>query len=156
MGRMRRGIPITAAALLLVAGAAHGFCVENAVPDRAAQSALALPRPQPPQKLYEDTVAPGKQSCCNPRNFECNPTRVGDADLLPFEARIDASPPLACGSPPGPARPRVVEVPARGLLRFEPNAQFDPGRPADAANPPYLLRSLGAQRDLLRTYPCAP
>ena len=154
---MRRSILSSLATVLsIAAGAAHGFCVENAVPDRGVHSALALPRPQPPQRLFEDALAPGRESCCNPRNFECNPTRVPDAAPLPFEARVDAVPPLACGVPSEAGRPRIVEVPARGFLRFEPNPQFDPRRAADPANPPYLARALGADRGLLRAYPCSP
>jgi hypothetical protein len=169
---MKSRIRMTVAAtLLLGAGASHGFCVENGLPDRTTQAALALPKPQPPARIYDDTVAPGKESCCNPRNFECNPTRVPDAATLPFEARVDPPPGapqqvkgLACGpaldpraprDPRDPRARRTIDLTARGVLRFEFNPQFDPSRLPDAANPPYLARVLTPERVLATTYPCS-
>lgn len=169
MGSMkcRAFMPVVVALLPLGPGAAHAFCVSNALPDRTATASLALPRPQAPARLFEETVAPGREACCNPRNFECNPTRVPETASLPFAARVD--PPegapreivaLSCGPPtdardPGHPR-RVVNVPARGFLRIERNPQFDPRHVPDVGNPPFIAKVLASGNGpVLAIYPCS-
>jgi hypothetical protein len=118
-------------------------------------------------KTFSETVAGGKEFCCNPKNADCNPDRARDDGTLAFDARIEPPPPPDPAKPPPPPIPcgiadpkaqgRVMAVaPVRGFLRFEMNARFDARRNPTADNPPYLLRALTADNKLVATYTCPP
>ncbi|QJR16574.1 hypothetical protein [Usitatibacter palustris] len=155
------------------AGDAHAFCVYNGLKDRAVFATVVAPTNVPkPAKLYGETVAPGKESCCNPKNTECNPGRVGDQALIAFEARVEAKAPVPPGVPPQVVAcgrpvtdkndkrfPSGVEtpIPARSYLRFEHNPAFIPQQKYGWENPPYVLKVLvGPENRLVQTFPCPP
>src|SRR5262249_40764450 len=139
---MRKALHILfALGAALAAADAHAYCVRNALSERVHASVVASRVPVPlPAKTFSETVAAGKEFCCNPKNAECNPDRASDDATLVFEARVEAVPaPLRCGVPDPKAQGRVVAVaPVRGFLRFEANAGFDKTKPPAPNNPPFL------------------
>lgn len=154
------------AAMLALSPAAHGFCIYNDAVDADVTAALVPVQAGYTGKIYREKVDPGKESCCNPKNAECNPDRVADTASVTFEAKIvprsaGAAKPvdLGCGRPT--ANPRIrsrVEVPSplRGNLRFAPNPRFDRTRAESAANPRYMLRILSPENTQLAVFACFP
>lgn len=150
----------------LAAAGADAYCVRNAIGDRAVHVAVLGSRLPAPVKTFNETVAAGKEFCCNPKNADCNPDRARDDGSLPFDARIELPPPKPTEPPPPPipcgimdprALGRVTAVaPVRGFLRFEANARFDARRNPAADNPPYLVRALTADNKVVATYTCPP
>ena len=148
---------LLAAAPLLAAGEAGAFCIENAIQGRVVQAMLAPPGPPRAARLFSAPVEFGKQSCCNPRNAECNPDNVPDDGALHFRARIEAAGParaVTCGAWSDPQQP-VLYAPARGYLRFEVNAAFKAQRPPSLVNPSFVVRVLDIDRRPIVELPCA-
>ena len=151
-------------ALFALAPAAHGFCIYNDSTDADVHAALVPVQPST-GKVYREKVEPGKESCCNPKNAECNPDRVADAASITFEAKVvpRAKGPrpvdLGCGKPTkNPRIPSRVETsaPLRGNLRFGANPRFDRTRTEGTANPRYVLRILSPQNAQLASFVCVP
>ena len=151
--------------LLLAAPEAFGFCIYNLVKDSNVHVALVAAGAQRPAKMHGGSVAPGKESCCNPKNAECNPDRLpelSDTATVSFEARIQASPggrpPMSCGRRSADRRrfPSGFEViaPLRGSLQFEANPRFNQGSPAGASNPQFVVKALTPQKNLYTVYYC--
>jgi hypothetical protein len=167
---MRAFLSLLLAAFALCASAeASAFCVYNTLTDRQVRANVVGPaKPLPVPKIYAETVAPGKESCCNPKNAECNPERVPDSAFVAVEARImpdaaakgvPAAAAVPCGKPTTDARfPSGAEsaLPIRGSLRFERNPQFDARRPPGKGNAQYVLKSFAADNRLVATYFCPP
>lgn len=158
-------VPLLAAALLALAPAAHGFCIYNEMVDADVHAALMPVQAGYTGKVYREKVEPGKESCCNPKNAECNPDRVAETAGITFEAKVvprNRGPKpvdVRCGKPT--ANPRFLsklEVPSplRGNLRFQANPRFDRARPENGANPRYILRVLTAQNAQPVLYACIP
>jgi hypothetical protein len=158
---------VLAFGLLLHATGAFAFCVYNGLRDREVQAALVPAGTQRPAKIYGDRVGPGKESCCNPKNAECNPDRVLETSMISFEGRVEALVlPGAAGQPQAQCGRATTErrflsgaelpVPLRGSLLFEVNPGFDRSRPATAANPQFVAKALAPDKSLVATYPCAP
>jgi hypothetical protein len=153
--------------LLLHATGAFAFCVYNGLRDRDVQAALIPMGTQRPAKIYGESVAPGKESCCNPRSAECNPDRLQETEttMISFEARVLASqgaaamPQANCGLATSelrfPSR-AWLQVPLRGSLLFEANPKFDARLPAAATNPQFVAKALAPNKSLVAMYPCAP
>lgn len=152
-------------ALFALAPAAHGFCLYNDSTDADVHAALVPVQPGYGGKVYREKVEPGKESCCNPKNAECNPDKVADTGSVTFEARVvprAAGPKpvnLGCGKPS--TNPRIASrietsAPVRGNLRFEPNPRFNRAVPEGAANPRYVLRILSPQNTQLASFACIP
>ena len=155
----------------LAAQSSLAYCVRNALTDRAVHAAVVPSRvARAPAKIFSESVAAGKEFCCNPKNADCNPDRAGDEGSVWFDAQVEPAPPaptapappappppLKCGMPDPRAMGRVlVTAPVRGFLRFEQNTRFDPRKRAGADNPPYLLKALTADNRVVATYACAP
>jgi len=154
----------------LAAVRADAYCVRNAITDRAVHAAVVPSKMPTAVRTFSETVAGGKEFCCNPKNADCNPDRAGDEATLTFEVNVEAAPPaqtpqaplkdpaaapLKCGVADARAQGRVMAIaPVRGFLRFEPNARYDPRRKVGGDNPPYLLKALTADNKLVVTYPC--
>ena len=157
---MRKALHIVfALGAALAAADVHAYCVRNALTERVHASVVASRMPVPlPAKMFSETVAAGKEFCCNPKNAECNPDRANDQSTLMFEARVEVAPtPVKCGAPDPKAQGRVVAVaPVRGFLRFEANAGFDKSKPPAGNNPPFLLKALTADNKVVTTYTCPP
>ena len=133
---------------------AHAFCVENAVAGRLGQASVVALQ-QRPARTYDAAVEFDRQSCCNPRNAECNPDGTGDDGVVFFRARVDpAGRPLVCGAPANAREPPLLYAPARGFLRFEPNPLYSAGRAPSLVNSPVVVRILDSERRLLTTFPC--
>jgi hypothetical protein len=133
---------------------AGAFCVENAIAGRMAHASVVALQ-QRPARAYDAAVEFDRQSCCNPRNAECNPDGTGDDGVVFFRARVDpAGRALACGAPANAREPPLLYAPARGFLRFEPNPLFSAGRAPSLVNPPAVVRILDSERRLLTTFPC--
>jgi hypothetical protein len=134
------------------------YCVRNALADRPVHAAIVPTRTPPPPKLFSESVAAGKEFCCNPKNADCNPDRVGDEAWVAFEARVEtATAPIPCGLPDPKVPQRVGALaPVRGFLRFEVNARFDARRRPAADNPPFLLKALTSDNKVVATYSCPP
>jgi hypothetical protein len=134
------------------------YCVRNALADRAVHAAVVASRTPVPPKMFSESVAAGKEFCCNPKNADCNPDRLGDEASLVFDAHVEVAPaPLKCGVPDPKANGRVlITAPVRGFLRFEANPRFDPRKHPAADNPQYLLKALTADNKVVATYACAP
>lgn len=143
------------AAALIACGEARAFCVESAVAGRAVKASVVPVRPQP-ARLFESSVAPSGQSCCNPRNLECNPDGAPEDGVVHFRATVDGGGRvMACGAPgPDPRQPPVLYAPLRGYLRFEANATFNPQRSTNVVNSPVVVRVLDADRRLVTSFPC--
>jgi hypothetical protein len=152
----RQLLSLGALLAVLLAGPAHAFCVENALAAGNVAQAILTPLRERPPRVYDDAVEAGKQSCCNPRNAECNPDRVPDAGVLFFRAHSARAGTrrLVCGATSDPRVAAAVYAPVRGFLRFEANPQFNAGRSLTLVNPPLLLRVLDADRRLVTTFPC--
>jgi hypothetical protein len=151
-------IVFTLGAALAVADA-HAYCVRNALADRAVHAAVVGSRTPGPVKTFSETVAAGKEFCCNPKNADCNPDRASDEAAIAFDAQVEMAPaPIKCGALPDAKAPgRVVAMaPVRGFLRFEPNARFDAHKRPGGDNPPYLLKALTADNKVVATYSCPP
>jgi hypothetical protein len=157
--------PLLAAALIALAPAAHGFCIYNDLVDADVHATLMPTQAGYTGKVYREKVEPGKESCCNPKNAECNPDRVADTASIMFEAKVvprtkgPKPADVRCGRPT--ANPRFVskvEVPSqlRGNLRFEPNQRFNRAQPESGTNPRYILRVLTAQNAQPVFYACIP
>lgn len=157
---------VFALGLLLAAPEIFAFCVYNQLKDGNVYATLAAAGAQRPPKIHAGSVAPGKESCCNPRTAECNPDRVPETDTatVSFEARIEAGPggrpQMSCGKPTADRRrfPSGFEVsaPLRGSLLFEANPRFDTRSPAGASNPQFVLKALSPQKSLVTLYYCPP
>ena len=145
-------------ALLVAAGDATAFCVENAIAGRVAQVSVVAAGPQRPARLWSSPAETNKQVCCNPRNLECNPNMGlgGDDAVVHFAARVEAAanqPAATCGAFID-ERQRILYAPARGYLRFEPNRAFVPQRRASVVNAPFVARVLDADRKPITDLPC--
>jgi len=149
----------------LAAADSHAYCVRNALADRAVHAAVVASKMPAPAKTFSETVAAGKEFCCNPKNADCNPDRAGDAATVVFDAQVEAAdaqaktaqPPVKCGAPDPKEQNRVVAIaPVRGFLRFEANARFDARRHPGGDNPPFLLKALTADNKVVATYSCPP
>lgn len=153
-------IAMAAVALLFASGEAAAFCVENGIPGRIGQASVVAFGPQRPVRLWASPpLATNGQSCCNPRNLECNPNMAagGDDAVVYFAARIDALanlPAATCGVYTDERQPRIVYAPARGYLRFEQNRAFNPQRRANMVNAPFVARVLDADRKPVTDLPC--
>src|SRR5689334_16677100 len=107
---------LLAAALLAIAPAAHGFCIYNDMADADVQAVLMPAQPSFTGKVYREKVEPGKESCCNPKNTECNPDRVPDTGSVTFEAKVV---PRARGPKPVDVRCGKPTANPRFASRFE-------------------------------------
>lgn len=152
-------------AALALARDAQAFCIYNDSADADVFAALVPAYPGHTGKVYREKVEPGKESCCNPKNAECNPDRVPDTATVTFEAKVvpraaGAKPvDLGCGKPTTNPRFRSrvqATAPVRGNLRFAPNPRFDRMRPEGAANPRYMFRILSPENTHLATIACFP
>ena len=142
----------------LAAMGSHAYCVRNALADRAVHASVTASHTPAPVKTFSETVAAGKEFCCNPKNADCNPDRASDAATIAFDAQVEtATAPIKCGVPDAKAQGRIVATaPVRGFLRFEANARFDAARRPAGDNPPYLLKALTADNKVVATYQCPP
>jgi hypothetical protein len=156
---------ILVAAVLALTPAAHGFCIYNDSNDADIHAVLVPTPAAGGGKVYQHKVEPGKESCCNPKNAECNPDRVADNASVTFEAkvvpRIAGAKPvdLGCGKPTANPRFRSraeVPAPVRGTLRFAPNPRFNRGQPEGGANPRYTVRILSPENVQIAIYACFP
>jgi hypothetical protein len=136
------------------------YCVRNALKDRPVHASILGSRAPPPAKLFSESVEAGKEFCCNPKNADCNPDRVGDQGSVAFDAKVETSTtPIDCGvlsADPHAPRPVEVKAPVRGFLRFELNTTFDARKPPAPGNAPFLLKALTADNRLVATYTCPP
>jgi len=150
---------------LLASGDALAYCVRNALPDAAVRATVIALKGLAVPKVFAETVGPGREFCCNPKNADCNPDRIGDEGFALFQAEVQprgapGAPVLAikCGvvSAADPRKPPLahVAIPVRGFLRVERNARFDARRRPAADNPPYLLQALTADNRVSAVYPC--
>ena len=153
------------AGALLASRDGFAYCVRNALPDASVRAAVIALKGLAVPKRFAETVGPGREFCCNPKNADCNPDRIGDEGFALFEAEVQPRgaqgapvPGIKCGvvSAADPRKPPLahVAIPVRGFLRVERNARFDPGRRAAADNPPYLLQALTADSRVSAVYPC--
>ena len=153
----KRSLLALASALVLGSPPVAAFCVENAVAGRVAQATL-VPLQRKPPRIYDATVEYERQSCCNPRNADCNPDGLADDGVLFFRARLEPARPGArpalCGASPDPREALAVYAPVRGFLRFEANPLFNPARTPTLVNAPLVARALDSERRLLTTFPC--
>jgi hypothetical protein len=154
---------LIAVAILAQIPESRAFCLYNLTPDADVHASLVPSQPGYAGKLYRDKVEPGKESCCNPKNTDCNPDRLPDAGLVAFEAKVVPRPParpadLGCGAATRDPRNRAryAQAPLRGSLRFEPNPAFDRTRAEGPANPRYVLRILSAENAQVASYACVP
>jgi len=156
---MRRAVHIVfALGAALAASDSFAYCVRNALTDRPVHAAVVPNRTPPPPKLFSESVAAGKEFCCNPKNADCNPDRVADEAWVAFEARVETSTqPILCGQP-DPKAPQNARAtaPVRGFLRFELNPRFDARRPPAPDNPPFLVKALTADNKVVAAYTCPP
>ncbi len=142
----------------LAASDSFAYCVRNTLADRPVHAAVIPTKTPPPPKLFSERVAAGKEFCCNPKNADCNPDRVGDEATVAFEAWVEtATTPIPCGQP-DPKTPNRVRAtaPVRGFLRFELNTRFDARKHPAADNPPFFLKALTADNKVVATYTCPP
>jgi hypothetical protein len=151
---------------LLASRDGMAYCVRNALPDASVHAAVIALKAVALPKLFSETVAPGREFCCNPKNADCNPDRIGDEGFALFEAEVQPRGPRGAAAPPGikcgvvssadPRKPPLahVTIPMRGFLRFDRNPRFDARRPPAADNPLYLLQALTADNRLSAVYPC--
>lgn len=133
---------LAAAAFLLAAGAAHGYCIHNQLGDR---SVLVEQEPHP-EKLREDrtlrvTLKPGERKCC--RNLDCNPGGR-DESITQLAVTILGEPAYYCAS----EGDEYVKVTGDGLLRIMPNPR--------KSSLPYIVRVRTPSKDLTgpRGLPC--
>jgi len=161
---MRVSLALLALLLPLGSGSAHAFCVQSDIPNAHAYVALVPPVPRPPHpvpKLFEETLQPRLEYCCNPRNPVCNPEKrpenmavamVAHFDLLAPDGR--PGPRFACGAAANPREVRKVMVPLRGYLLFVEND----GRPPPPGETPirtrYLVRTFTDQKVFATAFPC--
>ena len=163
MGPMRACLSaVLALGLLLSMSEARAFCVYNYVPGGNVHAALVVMGAQG-SKIYAESVAPGKESCCNPKNFQCNPFGLPETASIAFAARIEAlagRPQMPCGKLTADRQgfPSGLEVfvPLRGSLQFEVNPLFVSGRAAGMENPPFVAKALSPEKLQVAMYPCAP
>lgn len=152
----RRALAL-AVAMAAAAPPAGAFCVENAVAGYIARASL-VPLQRKPPRVYAAAVEHERQSCCNPRNGECNPDGMADDGVVFFRARLEAARagarPAVCGATPDPRESPHVYAPVRGFVRFEANPLFNPARATTLVNPPMVARVLDDERRLLTTFPC--
>jgi hypothetical protein len=150
---------------LLASREAMAYCVRNALPDASVRATVIALKGLAVPKLFAETVGPGREFCCNPKNADCNPDRIGDEGFALFEAEV--RPPgaqgaavlgIKCGvvSSADPRKPPLahVAIPVRGFLRFDRNPRFDVRRRPASDNPPYLLQALTADNRISAVYPC--
>ena len=155
---------LLAACLLAATSETRAYCLYNLMPDADVEAMLIAPGVPPTTRVYRERIPPGRESCCNPKNAECNPLRKGDAEIVSFEAKIARGPAprpaeLGCGIPitdPKMAPRLEARAPVRGGLRFEVNPGFDRARQAGPDNPPYVARSLSPENTILAVYACYP
>ena len=150
---------------LLASRDGFAYCVRNALPDAPVRAAVIALKGVSVPKLFAETVGPGREFCCNPKNADCNPDRIGDEGFALFEAEVlprglqgAAGPAIKCGvvSSADPRKPPLahVAIPMRGFLRFDRNPRFDARRRPAFDNPPYLLQALTADNRISAVYPC--
>ena len=75
-----RALPFTVAFALAAFGVpdAYAYCVRNALSLAVHAEVVALAGARPP-KVFSESVAAGREFCCNPKNLDCNPDRIPDA-----------------------------------------------------------------------------
>jgi hypothetical protein len=150
---------------LLASGDGLAYCVRNALPDASVRATVIALKGLAVPKLFAETVGPGREFCCNPKNADCNPDRIGDEGFALFEAEVQprgaqGAPVLGikCGvvSAADPRKPPLahVAVPVRGFLRVDRNPRFDVRRRPASDNPLYLLQALTADNRVSAVYPC--
>ena len=151
------------ALLACAAGGAQAYCLRNSTPSATVHAEVVPTQARHPPKLFIQSVGPGKEYCCNPKNADCNPDGSDDQGRASFEARVEAGPgvpvAIACGEPTpdaGFASHARLAAPVRGALRATANPRYDARRPASADNPPFLVEAVTADNRVVATYSCPP
>jgi hypothetical protein len=156
--------PFVLLALLACAAAgAQAYCLRNSTPSATVHAEVVPTQARRPPKLFSESVGPGREFCCNPKNADCNPDGSDDQGRAAFQARVEAGPgvaaAIACGEPTTdtrfPSHARIA-APVRGALRAVANPRYDAHRPANPDNPSFFVEAVTADNRVVATYSCPP
>ena len=133
---MRSTLPILLTCGLVVAPAAHAYCIENQLHDRD----VYVEQEQLKDKLREDralrvSLKPGQRHCC--RNLDCNPGGRSES-TVDLVVTVLGEPSYICA--PETVGTRVT-ITGDGLLRVMHN-------PRKTQLSPYIVRIRSGQKDL--------
>jgi hypothetical protein len=142
---------------------ANAFCVYNGT-DKEIYFSEHTP------KGMIKTIDAGKNSCCNWKNKDCNPSKQRDKMLDVYQIRVELTKPkwgggfarsYTCGLGTAKVLGEQVynpqaksQIQAGGYWTVDANPGFVSTKKVDNENPPYIVKSWSYDNKVLNTYPC--